>query len=209
MLCKINEYFVLLLSKLIKKSQISSKRRCKIHKTSKLMAAGQYYDVNVGQFSYVGYGASIVNCSIGSYCSIADDVHIGGGAHPLVHVSTSPTFHSGNNVLNKVFYPHHFEPSRKTKIYSDVWVGYGAIIKTGVTIGTGAVVGAGSVVTKDVPPYEIWAGNPAKKIRSRFPPNVVEKLLASNWWEMPDEWVAHHAPLFSDVEKFLEEVERR
>ena len=209
MLFKIKEYLVLLLSKCIKKSQLSAKRRCKIHKTSKLMAAGQYYDVEIGRFSYVGYGASITSSAIGSYCSIADDVHIGGAAHPLDSVSTSPVFHCGKNVLNKVFYPHYFEPSRKTIIESDVWIGYGAIIKAGVTIGVGSVVGAGSVVTKNIPPYEIWAGNPAKKIRSRFPECMVVKLIESNWWDMPDEWITYHAPFFADAEKFIEMAESR
>ena len=201
---ELREIVVLLLSKAIKKSHISSIRRCQIHRTSKVMASSLLYDTYVDRYTYLGYGCRVVNCSIGAFCSISDDVNIGGGGHPLDHVSTSPVFHMGNNVLKKVFYPHDYIPTKKTSVGNDVWIGYGAIIKAGVNIGTGAVVGTGSVVTKDIPAYEIWAGSPAKLIRPRFNDEVVEKLLSTKWWEMPDEWLYENAELFSDVEKFIE-----
>ncbi len=201
--------FLYLLSKIIKKSQISSIKKCKIHKTSKVMASGLYYNSTVGRFTYFGYGCRVVNCSIGAFCSISDDVYIGGGGHPLNHVSTSPVFHKGKNILGKVFYPHEFVPTRKTSIGNDVWIGYGAIIKSGINIGTGAVIGTGSVVTKDIPPYEIWAGNPAKLIRSRFSVEIIDKLLSSKWWEMPEDWLYENAEIFSNVEKFIEKVDKQ
>lgn len=92
----------------------------------------------------------------------------------------------------------------------DVWVAHGAIILSGVTIGTGAVVGAGAVVRKDVPPYAIAAGNPARVVRSRFPPDVVEKLLASQWWTLkPEDLRPLRDHLYSeDVPTFLAAVSR-
>ncbi len=200
------EMLFLVLSKLIKKSQISARRNCSVHKSSKLMAGGLYYNVNVGRYSYTGYGCNIVNCSIGGFCSIANDVNIGGGGHPLSHVSTSPVFYDGNNILRKVFYPHRFESEKKSVIGHDVWIGYGAIVISGVNIGTGAVIGAGSVVTKDVPPYEIWAGNPASLIRPRFNQEVIDGLINSEWWNKSDAWISERANLFVDTEKFLDSL---
>ena len=77
-------------------------------------------------------------------------------------------------------------------------------IFSGVTIGVGAVVGAGSVVTHDIPPYEIWAGNPAKKIRNRFDEKVTEDLLKTKWWEWDDEKIEKYAYLFDKPLKFIE-----
>lgn len=201
------EFILLLFSKAIKKLHISSQRRCSIDKSSRLMSGGLYYDVEIDRYSYTGYGCNIVNCSIGAFCSIADGVNIGGASHPVSHVSTSPVFHSGKNILGKTFHSHQFDASKRTHIGNDVWIGYGAIIKAGVSIGSGAVIGAGSVVTKDIPSYEIWAGNPAKRIRPRFSEEIVVKLVESKWWEMSEEWISRHAPLFSDVENFIKKIE--
>lgn len=89
-------------------------------------------------------------------------------------------------------------------INSDVWIGAGVTVLSGVKIGVGAVVGAGSVVTHDIPPYEIWAGNPAKKIRSRFDEKTTNDLLKTNWWEWNDKKIEEYAKLFNDPVKFIE-----
>lgn len=78
----------------------------------------------------------------------------------------------------------------------------------GVTIGDGAVIGAGSIVTKDVGPYEIWAGNPARFIRKRFDDETIEKLLESQWWNWDDEKLTEMGAYFSSVEKFIIETEK-
>ena len=98
---------------------------------------------------------------------------------------------------------------KKIKIHSDVWIGAGAIVLSGVTIGVGAVIGAGSVVTHDVPPYEIWAGNPAKKIRNRFDEKVINDLLKTNWWEWNDEKIAGYSDVFDDPIKFIEKYKEQ
>jgi virginiamycin A acetyltransferase len=97
-------------------------------------------------------------------------------------------------------------PSVKTKgdihIGSDVWIGYGSIILSGVTIGNGAVIGTGSVVTKDIPSYAVAAGNPARVIRSRFSPKVVQEMLDLKWWELPWNELRKKIPwLLSEIEK--------
>jgi carbonic anhydrase/acetyltransferase-like protein (isoleucine patch superfamily) len=95
------------------------------------------------------------------------------------------------------------------RIGNDVWLGSDAMIMSGVTIGDGAVVGAGAVVTKDVPPYGVVVGNPARVARMRFSDDAVSRLLALRWWDWPDEKIEQFLPLMlsSDVEAFLDAAE--
>ena len=92
-------------------------------------------------------------------------------------------------------------------IGNDVWIGRNAIIMDGVTVGTGAIVGAAAVVTKDVPPYAIVAGVPARIIRYRFDEGTVKRLLANRWWDYPEEFIATRLK-FDDVEQCLDVLER-
>lgn len=120
---------------------------------------------------------------IGKFCSIADDVRILlGGEHNYRLVSSYPF----DNLLIR-FKP--LGPTVKTKgdvvVGNDVWIGYGAMILSGVTIGDGAVIGAGSVVTRDVKPYAIVGGNPARLIKYRFNKYVIQRLLRERWWDLP------------------------
>lgn len=91
-------------------------------------------------------------------------------------VSTSPIFHEGNNVLRKHFAEHRVSREENTIIGNDVWIGDNAMVKAGITVANGAVIGMGSVVTKNIGPYEIWAGNPARLIRKRFGEETIKKL---------------------------------
>jgi virginiamycin A acetyltransferase len=143
----------------------------------------QYYHVVIGLYSYGGcfaVGAIDRYTVIGRYCSIADHVRVFNRNHPMEFKSTHAFFYNHQMGIvpeNKVDYI-------PLQIGHDVWIGYGAIILPSVTsIGTGSVVGAGSVVTKDVPPYAIVGGNPAKIIRYRFSQPVIETLLIERWWE--------------------------
>jgi acetyltransferase-like isoleucine patch superfamily enzyme len=125
----------------------------------------------MGEYSYIGERSKVYGgVEIGRYCSIADHVLIGAPPHSLEAFSTYEMW--GNLAI----------PG--TKIGHDVWIGAAAIILAGVTIGTGAVIGAGAVVTKDVEPYAIMVGNPARLLRFRFEPEKIAKLLASKWWEL-------------------------
>lgn len=158
-----------------------------IDRTAALDANVRFYRSSIGRYSYIGRGSCVESAEIGSFCSIAGNVQIGGASHPLDHPSTSPVFCKGGNILGANFAQTEFETRTKTVIEDDVWVGYGAIIKAGVTIHTGAVIGMGSVLTKEVGPYEIWAGNPARLIRNRFDEATIHRLLNSRWWEWDDE----------------------
>ena len=182
--------------------------RSKIDKTSLVYSGSQLYDSSLGRYSYVGYDCDIMKCNIGAFCSIANNVVIGGARHPLDWVSTSPVFY---NVKGGTGY--HLatlkEPETKiTNIGNDVWIGNRAIIMQGLTIGTGAVVGAGAVVTKDVPPYAIVAGVPATIMRYRFDENTIEDLLASKWWEATDVELKELGDLIPTPELFLTQLSK-
>lgn len=196
-----------LLPKLIVKLMPSARKSVSVGDHSRIMPGGNFSYVTFGRYSYCGYFCRMVHCDIGSFCSIADKVTIGGAAHPLSHVSTSPVFHSGRNVTGRVFFAHEFKVNSKTEIGNDVWVGIGAIILSGVKIGDGAAIGAGSVVTKDVPPYEVWAGNPAKFIRKRFSDQNVKALLRIQWWNWDEEKLYKYAPYFGSPEQLIAEVD--
>lgn len=133
----------------------------------------------VGSYNHFANRVMLMNARVGNYCSIGPEVKIGQMDHDINCVSTSTW----------IFGPSH-GISQKTGfddpavIDHDVWLGANVVVKQGVHIGTGAVVGAGSVVTKDIPPYAIAVGSPAKVIRYRFPENTINMLLESNWWEL-------------------------
>lgn len=138
-------------------------------------------NVSIGRYSYVSNNSKIYsNTSIGAFCSIGPNVIISPGEHSYNNLTTHPILYDkswNNNITVSECI------NRKTIIENDVWIGCNAIIKSGITIGTGAIIGAGAVVTKDVLPYSIVAGNPAKIIKYRFEKNKIDELLTEKWWE--------------------------
>ncbi|MGX5173687.1 CatB-related O-acetyltransferase [Aliikangiella sp. IMCC44653] len=192
-----------IISKVLKRLRIPSIKNSVICKTSTIEPGSLVVNSTVGKHSFCGYDCSLINTEIGAFCSIASDVSIGGASHPLHFVSTSPAFLSHKDSIKKKYSLFEYNPEIKTRIGSDVWIGERVIIKSGVKIGTGSVIGMGSVVTKDVPPYSICAGNPAKLIRMRFDSNIIDSLLDSLWWEWPDEKLLKYSDYFNDPTKFL------
>jgi chloramphenicol O-acetyltransferase type B len=142
--------------------------------------------VSVGRFTYGNPQFMLWDNSdriqIGSFCSISSEVAIfGGGEHQTDWVTTFPLRIAFDDPLAGK--DGHPASKGETKIGNDVWIGFRAIVLSGITIGHGAVIGAGAVVAADVRPYAIVAGNPAKVVRYRFAANEIEKLLALRWWE--------------------------
>ena len=179
-----------------------------IDKRSAVCSYSRVYRSKLGKYSYVGRNSFITNTEIGNFCCIAGNVNIGGTSHPLNWVSTSSVFHKWENVMKKNFARHEFDIFKTTHIGNDVWIATNAMIKGGVTIADGAVVGMGAVVTKDIGPYEIWAGNPARCIRKRFDDDKIEKLLQTQWWNWEDAKIEKEACNFTDINLFLNNVDR-
>ena len=181
-------------------------RQCSIDRSARVCSGAILNDVTIGRYSYVGHKTAINQCSIGQFCSIAGDCVIGGSGHPVEWVSTSPIFHTRRNVLGKSFGSQTYQLRKQTIIGNDVWIGTNVLIKSGVSIGDGAVIGMGSVVTKDVPDYEIWAGNPAKRIRTRFDEKTANELKLSRWWDRSEREIEALAEYVSDPVSFLHEI---
>jgi acetyltransferase-like isoleucine patch superfamily enzyme len=140
----------------------------------------------ISSYTYVGKNCLIQNTRIGKFCSIANDVLIGLGNHPLDFFSTSPLFYRKENTF-KIQIIHNdleFEEYQTVTIGNDVWIGSRAIILDGVCIGDGSIIAANTVVTKNVEPYSIVGGVPAKMIRYRFSDEKISELKTLKWWEL-------------------------
>jgi chloramphenicol O-acetyltransferase type B len=144
--------------------------------------------------------------TIGSFCSIADRCVIFlGGNHRTDWITTFPFTSLAERWPAAEGIPGHPSTNGDVVIGNDVWIASNVTIMSGVTIGDGAVIAANATVARDVPPYAVVAGNPARVVRNRFTPEDVEALLAIRWWEWSDERIAGHLPLLcsNDIESFV------
>lgn len=147
------------------------------------------YGVHEG--SVHGYVAEDNPLSVGSFCSIAEGViFLARATHRMDLVSTYQVAKIADRNVN------HLTTRGPTVVGHDVWIGLRAIIMSGVTIGNGAVIGAGSIVTKDVPPYAVVVGNPARILKYRFSDEVIEKIQSSEWWNWSDEMIRERMSMF-------------
>lgn len=165
----------------------------------------------IGRYSYIGCNSNLSDALIANFTSIGANVAVVASTHPSdQYVSTSPAFFSTRRqavrtFANKDTFNEHLCIDGKSVIIgNDVWIGDNVLIKGGVKIGDGAIIAMGAVVTKDVPPYAIVGGVPAKIIKYRFKSEQIEELLKTRWWNKPDEWLSTHANDFNNIDKFLE-----
>lgn len=193
-----------IISKILRNINGCAVKNSNIHKTARLDHSSVALNSSLGKYSYIGEHTSLICTKVGSFTSISNFCAIGGGMHPTEWVSTSPVFNSARSILHYNMSQNKYEPFVETTIGNDVWIGANCLIRGGVTIGDGAVVGMGSVVTKDIGPYEIWAGNPAKLIRKRFTDEKIDALLQSEWWNWDEETLKSKADMFNDVDAFVE-----
>lgn len=168
-------------------------RRCLFEDGASMQSAvvAPLHSCFFGAYSYMNDGGYVrKNTFIGRYCSIGRRVSIAAGMHRTVGLSTSPSVGLGASEeysaaeLQKLGHSNT-KRARHTVVMNDVWIGDGAVILPGITVGTGAIIGANAVVTKDVAPYAIVAGIPAKVIKYRFDKDLIDALLESEWWELP------------------------
>ncbi|MEM9050158.1 MAG: DapH/DapD/GlmU-related protein [Pseudomonadota bacterium] len=144
-------------------------------------------EVEMGDYSYITEWGDVVWTTIGKYCSIANSVRINPGNHPTWRVVQHHAVYRaeayGLGADEAAFF--QWRKDHWVTIGHDVWIGHGAVITAGVTVGTGAVIGAGAVVARDVAPYEIVGGVPARLIRRRFTDAQAERLMRLAWWDWP------------------------
>lgn len=179
-----------------------------VDKTAAICSGVRFYRGKIGKYSYIGNNSFVSDTDIGCFTSISTDCYIGGTSHPTDWVSTSPVFHKWENIMKKNFARHEFEIFKRTTIGNDVWIGNRVMIKAGVKISDGAVVGMGSIVTKDIGPYEIWAGNPARLIRKRFDDETIDALEKMKWWEWDDDEIENYADKFTVPSELIEAWKR-
>ncbi|WII71833.1 CatB-related O-acetyltransferase [Bdellovibrio sp. 22V] len=189
--------------KALKKLKPRAIKNSVVHVSSSVGPGSEFINSRMGRHSYLGMECRAVDTTIGSFCSIANGCSFGLDTHSINWVSTSPVFNRNRDQIKTKFSFHEFKTRTHVNIGHDVWIGENVVIKSGVNIGTGAVIGAGSVVTKDVPPYEIWGGVPAKLIRRRFPDDVSVRLLQSQWWNLDDSTLTKLAAYIQEPSIFL------
>lgn len=165
-----------------------------------------------GDYSYVVQHCSIVWADIGKFCSIAASTRINPGNHPMWRAALHHfTYRSKSYGFATEDDTEFFEwrAAHRVVLGNDVWIGHGSTILPGVKIGTGAGIGAGAVVSKDVPPFAIMGGVPAKLIRFRFDEKVQERLMNLAWWDWPREKLEAALPDFRKLsaEEFVEKYE--
>lgn len=189
-------------------------RRSIIKEIYRLFLSPKYTNMNkylrqfdIGAWTYgtpkVSFGDSGFNLKMGKFCSIGKDVHFYlGGGHRTDWVTTYPFSEFFKDA--KQYKGHPFSKGH-IKVGNDVWIGNNATILSGVTIGDGSVIGAHAVIAKDVRPYAIVAGNPAREICRRFDDEVIEALMNIQWWNWPEKKIENAIPLLlsPDIKAFI------
>lgn len=152
----------------------------------------------LGKYSYTGKNTVILHTQIGAFCCISWNVSIGGANHDYTRLTQHSFLYNKSDLMPLHQISTYDRYSESVIIGNDVWIAAGAVITRGIKIGDGAVIGANAVVTKDVPPYAIVAGIPAKVIKYRFTPEIIQRLLDIQWWNWEEIKIKENFTLFSE-----------
>lgn len=181
-------------------------KRCNFGSCNRVYDDCHLVDVSLGDHTYISEECRLFDVVLGKFCAIGPRVTAGLGIHPSrTFVAIHPRFYSRTNSASipPLADRNYFTEHKPVAIGHDVWVGANAIVQDGVTIGDGAIIGSGAVVTKNIPPYAIAAGVPARILRFRFEPQQIAFLQRFCWWDKEDEWLAAHWRDFHDIESFM------
>lgn len=165
-------------------------------------------NIEIGDHSYVNSSSQIRNANIGKFCSIASNVKIVLGWHPVDLITTHPAFYSNNKSFTTFSKKNYFKEYKSVIIGNDVWIGEEVMIPGGVKIGDGAIIAARSVVTKDIPPYTMVGGIPAKIIKYRFNSDEITILLDFKWWDKDEEWFRKYYHKFLNKDIFFNWIKK-
>ncbi len=160
-------------------------RNAKLGRFTEINERVAFADSALGDYSYVERHAEVIYASIGKFCAIASNVRVNALEHPIERVSQHKITYRPNEYFLDAKLDQDFRDKRRSQVVEighDVWVGHGAVIMPGIRIGHGAVIAASAVVTRDVAPYTIVAGVPAKFLRWRFEDKISERIIALGWW---------------------------
>ena len=168
------------------------RREAQIGRRCEILAGTRIEYASLGDYSYLGENCDVADAVIGKFTAIANSVRIGAPNHPMGRASQHrftyvPEYYEASASRDRDFFADR--RGDRVIVGNDVWIGHAAILLPGVTVGDGAVIGAGAVVSRDVAPYTIVGGVPARAIRKRFDDAVAASLCRIAWWDWPDQLI--------------------
>jgi phosphonate metabolism protein (transferase hexapeptide repeat family) len=187
----------------------ASVARSTLGRFTEIGARTKFVESSLGDYSYIVNDGDVIYTTIGKFCSIAAQVRINPGNHPAWRASQSHFTYRASKYFDGESDESEFFGWRRQhscSIGHDVWIGHGVTILAGRKVGTGAIVGSGAVVTRDVAPYEIVGGIPARTLKRRFPEKVADAMLELAWWDWSHERLRTALPDFRHLsaEAFIE-----
>jgi phosphonate metabolism protein (transferase hexapeptide repeat family) len=188
-------------------------REAEIGRRCEVLANTRVEYASLGDYSYLGENCDVADAAIGKFTAIANSVRIGAPNHPMGRASQHrftycPEYYDATTSRDRDFFADR--RGDRVIVGNDVWIGHAAILLPGITVGDGAVIAAGAVVSRDVAPYTIVGGVPARAIRQRFPDDIAASLRRIAWWDWPDEIIFERLADFRSeaIEEFCERYDQ-